>query len=139
MMASSVEQARALDAADGKIDGYYHGNKVCARPPPLCIASGYPEAHTPPLGRGPPPPEWGCAPGRTRRRARAVAPLRVDLTQKSEVGTFRGLRWCSLPRERRGGGEVRIGQAEAEGGHERVRGRWAPPHAEGQGSTEGQW
>ena len=34
MMASSVEQARALDAADGKIDGYYHGNKVCARPPP---------------------------------------------------------------------------------------------------------
>ena len=35
MMASSVEQARALDAADGKIDGYYHGNKVCAPPLPL--------------------------------------------------------------------------------------------------------
>ena len=37
MMASSVEQARALDAADGKIDGYYHGNKVCAPPTPCAL------------------------------------------------------------------------------------------------------
>ena len=28
MAASSVAQARALDAADGVIDGQYHGNKV---------------------------------------------------------------------------------------------------------------
>jgi hypothetical protein len=28
MAASSVAQARALDAADGVIDGQYHGNKI---------------------------------------------------------------------------------------------------------------
>ena len=30
MLASSAAQARALDAADGTIDGYFHGSKVCA-------------------------------------------------------------------------------------------------------------
>ena len=43
----------------------------------------------------------------------------------------KGLRWHTLPRERKGvQREMRIGQAEGEGGHEGVRGRCGPPAAD---------
>ena len=73
------------------------GRLLCARP-----ASGHPGAQKPPLGRGPPPPIWGCPLGHTWPTATAVALLRVDTTRGSETGKVWGLRWHNLPRERKG-------------------------------------
>ena len=56
-------------------------------------AGRHPGAQKPPLGRGPPPPVWGCPLRCTWPTARAVALLRVDPTQSSETGRVRGLRW----------------------------------------------
>ena len=50
--------------------------------------------------------------GRTWAMARAVALLRVDLTQSSETATVWGLRWHKLPMERNGvQGGAWMGQA----------------------------
>ena len=49
MLASSVAQARALDAADGVIDGHYHGNTVCPfilLAPHLCLNTMPKRGHT---------------------------------------------------------------------------------------------
>ena len=70
----------------------------------------------------PPPPSRDHAPvtrGRMRAQyplphgplSRAIALLHVDLTRRGETGTVMGLRWHSLPFERKGEWEGRIGQA----------------------------
>ena len=86
----------------------------------------------PPFGRPHYPPPPFC-----ENNALVRALLRVDLTQSSETGTVPGLRWHNLLRERRVMREVRIAK-DGEGGHKEVRGRWAVPPTEGEGSREGQ-
>ena len=66
MLASSAAQARALDAADGTIDGYFHGSKVCAPRPQGCIGRN----------RLPPPPP---------SRVPSLCPAAVPLTPSARL------------------------------------------------------
>ena len=94
-------------------------------------------APSPPTPQGPPPPpEWGCPLGRPQANGEGRCPPPCG----PDTGQWHRDSLAPPPEGTEGGvGEVRVGQAEGEGGgHEGVRGRWRPPPAEGEGSREGQ-
>ena len=86
-------------------------------------------------GEGSPTAGMGCPLGRPWPMARAVALLHVDPTRSSETGTFRGLRWHTRPRERKGvwGGKDRPGREREGTRGERADGHRDLRRARGQG------
>ena len=94
-------------------------------------------APLPLLERALPPPVWGCLLGGPWPMAGAHVPLRADLTRSSETGTVRGVRWHTLPRERKGEWRGKDRPGRGEGGLKGVSGRWALPPTERMGPRKG--
>ena len=131
------------------LNGRWWIARRCGRSPPTGVASpsnplsasfqgGCGRQPPPAVGEGSRTAGMGCPLGRPGQTARAVHLLRVDPTQSSETGTVRGLRWHSLPREKKGEQGGRDRARPGERGHEGVGGRWASPPADGEGSRKGQ-